>query len=99
MSHIDKVRDDSQQEIPINYLSIRDITTVLIKHYDLHEGYFDLAIEFNIGVGAVGPDPESLTPGAMVGVSKIGLIQSQNAGPKSIDASVVNPKKKSRKIK
>lgn len=80
-----------------NPLSIRELTTVLIKHYELHEGYFDLSIEFNIGVGAVGPDVNALAPGAMISVSRIGLASSQNTNPLSIDAAKVNPKKKTRK--
>lgn len=78
-------------------LSMRDLAGVLVKHYDLHEGHFDLLVEFQIGMGAVGPDPTSLTPGAMIGVSRIGLMPSKSDGPTTVDAAIVNPAKKSRK--
>lgn len=78
-------------------LSMRDLAGVLIKHYSLHEGHFDLLVEFQIGVGPVGPDPAVLTPGAMIGVSRIGLIPSKVDGPTTVDAAIVNPVKKSRK--
>lgn len=78
-------------------LSMRDLASVLVKHYDLHKGHFDLLVEFQIGMGAVGPDPTALTPGAMIGVSRIGLMPSKADGPTTVDAAIVNPAKKSRK--
>ncbi|MDZ4251930.1 MAG: hypothetical protein U1A72_05080 [Sulfuritalea sp.] len=78
-------------------LSMRDLAGVLVKHYDLHEGHFDLLVEFQIGMGAVGPDPSALTPGAMIGVSRIGLMPSRADGPTTVDAAIVNPAKKSRR--
>lgn len=76
---------------------MRDLAGVLVKHYDLHEGHFDLLVEFQIGMGAVGPDPSALTPGAMIGVSRIGLMPSRADGPTTVDAAIVNPAKKSRR--
>lgn len=78
-------------------LSMRDLAGVLVKHYGIHEGHFDLLVEFQIGVGPVGPDPAALTPGAMIGVSRIGLMPSKTGGPATVDAAAVNPVKKSRK--
>lgn len=78
-------------------LSMRDLASVLVKHYGIHEGRFDLLVEFQIGMGAVGPDPSALTPGAMIGVSRIGLAPSRSDGPTTVDAAVANPLKKSRK--
>lgn len=72
-------------------LSMRDLTILLIKQYGLHAGCYDLLVEFQIGVGAVGPDPASLTPGAMIGVSKVGLMLARENGPSSVDAALVNP--------
>lgn len=78
-------------------LSMRDLASVLVKHYGIHEGRFDLLVEFQIGMGAVGPDPTALTPGAMIGVSRIGLMPSKTDGPTTVDAAIANPVKKSRK--
>lgn len=77
-------------------LSIHELGAVLVRHYGIHEGLYNVLVEFQIGVGPVGPK-ESLTPGAMIGVSKIGLMASTEAGPATVDASEVNPKKRSRK--
>jgi hypothetical protein len=81
-------------EVP---LSMRDLAGVLVKHYGIHEGLFDLLVEFQIGAGAVGPDPTALTPGAMIGVSRVGLMPSKVEGPTTVDAAIVNPAKKPRK--
>ena len=78
-------------------LSLRDLTGVLINYYGIHEGHFELLVEFQFGLGAVGPDPAALIPGAMIGVSRIGLVPSKADGPTTVDAAIVNPVKKSRK--
>lgn len=75
-------------------LSIRDLTIALIKHYGLHEGHYDLLVEFRIAVGAIGPDPSSPSPGAMIGLSRVGLTKPAAIGPISIDAAAVNPAKR-----
>lgn len=78
-------------------LSMRDLASVLVKHYGLTEGIYDLVVEFQIGIGAVGPDKDSLLPGAMIGVSKVGLVPTTKQGPNTVDAALINPTKKLRK--
>ena len=93
----DKI-DNETQPTPIEpRLSVRDLTEVLVKHYGLHNGCYDLLIEFQIGVGSVGPNPETQTPGAMIGLSKVGLVSSVTETPSTVNAAIVNPTKKSRK--
>lgn len=73
-------------------LTMRELATVLVKHYGLHEGKYDLLVEFQIGMGLFGPNPETINPGAMVGVSKIGLVSSPPVdSPMTVDAALVNP--------
>lgn len=72
-------------------VSARDLTAILIKHYGLHEGRFDLLVEYQIGVGPVGPDPASFVPGIMFGVARVGLMAAAGEGPTSVDAAVANP--------
>lgn len=79
---------------PIYSLSIKELTELLIKTNGIHEGKFELSVEFQIGVGVVGPSPETVVPGAMVGVNRVGLTQSIVEGPNTVDASLVNPKSK-----
>lgn len=72
-------------------VSTRELTTLLIKHYGLHEGRYDLLVEYQIGAGPVGPDPASLVPGVMFGFGRVGLLEAKGDGPTSVDAAVVNP--------
>lgn len=84
-----------QQIVPVSSpLSLRELAAVLVKHYGLNEGVFDLMVEFQIGVGAVGPEKDKVVPGAMIGVTKIGLLPSTILGPNTVDAAVINPEKK-----
>jgi hypothetical protein len=77
---------------------MRDLASVLVKHYGLTEGTYDLMIEYQIGTGAVGPDKDNLLPGAMIGISRVGLMPATKpGGPNTVDASLVNSGKKPRK--
>jgi hypothetical protein len=76
---------------------MRDLTEVLVKHYGIHEGNYDLMIAYQIGMGAVGPDSASISPGVMIGISQVGLMASPNVGAATVDAAIINPAKKQRK--
>lgn len=81
-------------------LNLRELTAVLIKHYGIHEGRYDLLMEFQIGTGMFGPTPEATCPSAMIGFSSIGLMPSLPNSPVAVDAAEVNPqKKKTKKMK
>ena len=83
--------------------SLVELTELLVKHQKLHDGLYNLSLEFQLAVGAVGPTPELICPGAMIGVSRIGLskTEKEKANIHTIDAAKVNPapKKKARKSK
>ena len=72
-------------------LSMKEVAALLIKHYGVHEGQFDLVIEYQFGAGAVGPNPASPVPGVMIGITKLGLAKSLKPGPLTVDAAEVNP--------
>ncbi|WP_020484032.1 hypothetical protein [Methylomonas sp. MK1] len=82
-------------------LSLRELTELLVKHYGIHEGKYDLLMEFQIGTGMFGPTPEATLPSAFVGISKIGLMPTSVESATTVDAAIVNPgkSKKSRKKK
>jgi hypothetical protein len=89
--------DHSQDPVSVvPPLSIKEIVTLLIKTNNLHEGYYSALIEFQIGVGPVASSTEEQLPGAMIGVSRFGLLKSKDMGPNTVDASQVNPQKKKR---
>lgn len=78
-------------------LSLRDVAILLVKHYGLHEGRYDLSVEIQIGIGAIGPDLANLSPGATVAITRIGLAPTQSLGSASVDAGEVNPALKGKK--
>lgn len=77
---------------------LREITEILIKHHGLHEGLYDLMLEFGVAVGAVGPDPASILPGVMIGVRHIGIVKAVKQGPSTVDAAEVNPPSPAKKV-
>ena len=79
---------------PIISLEHRDLAEILVKHHGFHDGLYDLVFEFQIAVGAIGPSPESVLPGAMIGIKSIGLMKVDKNGPQTVDAAKVNPVKK-----
>jgi hypothetical protein len=78
---------------------MKEVTELLIKHYGFHEGKFDLLLEYQFGVGAFGPTPESVNPGLMVGIAKLGLARAAQSGPLTVDAAEVNPVSRAKKRK
>lgn len=73
-------------------VSLREITELLIKHYGLHEGHFDLLMEFQIGVGIISQQIEQQpSPTAMVGISRLGLTHATTISPNTVDAAIINP--------
>ncbi len=72
---------------------LRQITELLVKQNGLHDGMYDVAIEFQMAVGAVaiGSPSASTLPGAIIGISRIGLIRTVAPGPSTVNAAEVNP--------
>jgi hypothetical protein len=68
-------------------LSMKELTEVLVKHYGLPKGAYDIGIEFQIGTGKVGPSNEELLPGIILGVKSVGLAQTKAADIDSAHAS------------
>ncbi len=83
--------------------SLIELTEILIKYKNIHEGLYNLSLEFQFAIGSVGPTPELICPGAMIGVSRFGLSKTEKAKTNihTVDAAKVNPppKKRARKNK
>lgn len=94
----DESTDKKEKSELLAPLSLQEICKMLIKHYNLHEGKYDISFEFSIGVGPIGPNQESLVPGAMIGIQRIGLVKvpddAKIFGQAVVDAAEVNPLKK-----
>lgn len=83
--------------------SLIELTEILVKSQDLHDGLYNLSVQFQIAVGAVGPSPDLIGPGAMFGVSRIGLSKTEESKKNihTVNAAEINPslKKGTRKTK
>lgn len=74
-------------------LDLKDVTALLVKHYGLHEGLYDIAFELQMGVGRFALEPGTSLPGAVFGIRSISLMRATEAGPATVDAAEVNPAK------
>ena len=83
----------------LHTLDLKTLTGVMIRHFGIHEGIFQLNLGFKFGVGGFamdgGPDPVPL-PGAVVGVESVSLARIPEGVkvPNAVDAAVVNPSPK-----
>jgi hypothetical protein len=74
----------------------KDLLHILLKHGNIHEGNWILIATFgfaalNTGDSATGEDA---SPSAMTRLQQVGIQRVPDPLPFSIDAAVVNPKKK-----
>jgi hypothetical protein len=84
----------------INYaFNHKEITELLIKKQDIHEGLWVIYIEFGLGAALVssGPDDPNILPTAIVPVKRIGIQKQDKPSLLTVDASQVNPSKKNAK--
>lgn len=73
--------------------SHKEILETLIKKQNLHEGIWQLTIQFAVGTGIfpkTEPEPE-LFPSVVLGVAKIGIKRVEKEDSLSVDAAKVNP--------
>lgn len=83
---------NNRPQININY---RDLTILLIKDQQLHEGLWRVAINFGAITGANLPlGSDRVVPAAIVPVMGICLLRDETANPQTVDAAVVNPRSK-----
>lgn len=68
-------------------LSLRELTEILIRHYGLTAGRYNLNVEFHIGAGAFGPSEDKRGPGFAISIGRLGLSEAKADGPNTVDAS------------
>ena len=76
-------------------LTHQEVVEALIKYQDLHEGIWQLYVEFGIAAGNIGVGEGQVNPAAIVPIQKIGLHRVDKETPLTLDASKVNPALKS----
>ena len=81
------------------FYSHKAVVEELIKRQDLHEGHWMITIEIglkgtNLPMKVAGGE-SVLTPAGIVHIFRIGITRTQEPNELSVDASEVNPRKKS----
>lgn len=69
----------------------REVAEALIKKADLHEGLWQIYVEFGISAANIATGQDQFSPAAIVPISKIGLLRMDKEAPLTVDASKVNP--------
>ncbi len=83
----------------INYaFNHKEITELLIKKQDIHEGFWTIYIEFALTAAniAASPDDTNLLPAAIIPVKRIGIQRVDQPNQLTIDAAKINPAKKAK---
>jgi hypothetical protein len=78
-------------DAPPTPIPLKEVGGLLVKHYGLHEGLWDVALEMQVGIGLLGPTPADVLPGATLRISRIGLTRAPLVGPLTINAAEINP--------
>jgi hypothetical protein len=82
-------------EIKTIALSHKEVIEAIIKQQDLHEGIWQLYIEFLIaGANVQNPETKEVAPAAIVPIKAIGLTRVDTENEIALDAAKINPKKK-----
>lgn len=86
-------RDDNMAEIQNISFSHKEITELLIKKQNLHEGLWGIYVEFGFGAAIVNqsPDKNDIIPAAITSVLKIGIQRFPTPNNLTVDAAEVNP--------
>jgi hypothetical protein len=75
------------------YFKYPEVIEALIKKAGLHEGKWQLIVNFGLGPVNMGPTPDQIVPGAALAVIAIGLQKATPESPEALtaDAAVINP--------
>ena len=75
----------------------KELLVMMVRGANLHEGKWQLLINFMVGPSVAGPAPDQAVPTMMVGIANIGIQRvPQGANPPEhlyVDAATVNPEK------
>jgi hypothetical protein len=81
---------ESPLQPPPQPLPLKEVAELLVKHYGLREGLWELALEMQVGIGQFGATPDAALPGAAFGVSRVGLARVAVAGPRTVNAAEIS---------
>lgn len=70
---------------------LKELTTLLLKNQGIHEGMWQILINFGLGAANVGANEADLAPAAIIPVLGIGIQRMPDKTPLTVDAAEVNP--------
>jgi hypothetical protein len=71
----------------------RELTEILVKKLDIHEGLWGIYFEFsNAGANIPTASPETFAPAIINFINKVGIQRFDKPSNLTVDAAVVNPK-------
>jgi len=76
----------------------KEIVEALIKQANIHDGKWQIIIEFGLAAVNSKVGENEYTPTAIIPVKNIGIMRVDKDTPLSVDASLVNPKLKPKKL-
>ena len=79
-------------EVQTYTFEFKEIVEALIKQQDLHEGTWQIYVEFGIAAGNMGPSANELRPSAVVPIQRIGILRVEKETNLAVNAAQVNPK-------
>ena len=81
-------------EVETYKFSHKEILTLMVKDAGLHEGKWQLLMNFGFNAGNFGPDGNNSSPGAITVVNHLMLGVAKEDSPSAlvVDAAEVNPK-------
>ena len=86
---------NSENNVNRYEFDIHELTEILIKQKNIHEGIYQLRMDFRIASGLLAPaeDTKKL-PGLMFGLCGVVIEQAKEPNDYTIDAAKINPKPK-----
>jgi hypothetical protein len=79
-------------EITTLTLNHKELVEAIIKQQGIHDGIWQLYVEFGISATNISFGEDQLLPSAIVPIKKIGLHKVEAENLLSVDASKINPK-------
>ena len=70
---------------------LKELTVLMLKDQKIHEGQWQILVNFGFGAANIGPNEAELAPAALVPVMGVGIQKVSEKTPLSVDATEVNP--------
>ncbi len=71
--------------------SYKEVVEALIRYNNIHEGLWDLYIEFGLAAANISGPGDEFSPAAIIPLKKIGIQRVEKITNLTVDAALVNP--------